>query len=54
MTMFGFLLPTREIVMNQEIPDFSQILDLAEHAEELGFDSVWVGDSVLARPRFEP
>ena len=54
MTAFGVLLPTREIVMNQEIPDFSQILDLAERAEALGFDSVWVGDSVLARPRFEP
>ena len=53
MTAFGFLLPTREIVMNQEVPDFSQILELAEHAEALGFDSVWVGDSVLARPRFE-
>lgn len=53
MTAFGFLLPTREIVMNQEIPDFGQIVDLAERAEALGFDSVWVGDSVLARPRFE-
>jgi probable F420-dependent oxidoreductase len=53
MTAFGFLLPTREIVMNQEVPDFRQILDLAEQAEALGFDSVWVGDSVLARPRFE-
>ena len=53
MTAFGFLLPTREIVMNQEVPNFSQILELAEHAEALGFDSVWVGDSVLARPRFE-
>ena len=53
MTAFGLLLPTREIVMNQEIPDFRQILDLAEHAEASGFDSVWVGDSVLARPRFE-
>jgi alkanesulfonate monooxygenase SsuD/methylene tetrahydromethanopterin reductase-like flavin-dependent oxidoreductase (luciferase family) len=53
MTAFGFLLPTREIVMNQDIPDFRRILDLAEHAEALGFDSVWVGDSVLARPRFE-
>ena len=53
MTSFGFLLPTREIVMTQEVPNFRQILDLAEHAESLGFDSVWVGDSVLARPRFE-
>jgi alkanesulfonate monooxygenase SsuD/methylene tetrahydromethanopterin reductase-like flavin-dependent oxidoreductase (luciferase family) len=53
MTSFGFLLPTREIVMTQEVPNFRQILDLAEHAEALGFDSVWVGDSVLARPRFE-
>ena len=23
-------------------------------AEALGLDSVWVGDSILARPRFEP
>ena len=53
MISFGFLLPTREIVMTQEVPNFRQILDLAEHAETLGFDSVWVGDSVLARPRFE-
>jgi len=52
-TAFGFLLPTREMVMNHEVPNFSQILELAEHAETLGFDSVWVGDSVLARPRFE-
>jgi len=41
------------MVMNHEVPNFSQILELAEHAEALGFDSVWVGDSVLARPRFE-
>ena len=53
MTAFGLLLPTREIVMTQAIPNFAQILDLAEQAEALGFDSVWVGDSVLARPRFE-
>ena len=24
------------------------------HAETLGYDSVWVGDSLLARPRHEP
>jgi probable F420-dependent oxidoreductase len=39
--------------MSQEIPNFLQILDLAEQAEALGFASVWAGDSVLARPRFE-
>lgn len=54
MTAFGLLLPTREAVMSQAAPDFGPILDLAERAEALGFDSVWVGDSVLARPRFEP
>ena len=49
----GLLLPTREVVMAQGAPDLSKILDLAVRAEELGFDSVWVGDSVLARPRLE-
>jgi alkanesulfonate monooxygenase SsuD/methylene tetrahydromethanopterin reductase-like flavin-dependent oxidoreductase (luciferase family) len=29
-------------------------LALAERAEGLGFDSIWVGDSILARPRHEP
>ncbi len=30
------------------------LLDLAARAEALGYDSVWVGDSVLARPRHDP
>lgn len=50
---FGFLLPTREIVMSQQRPDLRPLLTLAERAEALGFDSVWVGDSILARPRLE-
>ena len=50
---FGFLLPTREVVMAQDTPDCRQIIDLAERAEGLGFDSVWAGDSILARPRLE-
>ena len=30
------------------------LLRMAEQIEALGYDSVWVGDSLLARPRFEP
>lgn len=29
------------------------VLDIAAKAEGLGFDSFWVGDSVLAEPRPE-
>jgi alkanesulfonate monooxygenase SsuD/methylene tetrahydromethanopterin reductase-like flavin-dependent oxidoreductase (luciferase family) len=49
----GYLLPTREQVMAGQ-PDAAPLLDLAARAEDLGFDSVWVGDSLLARPRHEP
>src|SRR5947207_14626781 len=49
----GYLLPTREQVM-QGRPEAAPLLALAERAEGLGYDSVWVGDSVLARPRHEP
>ncbi len=46
----GYLLPTREQVM-QGHPEAAPLLDLAARAENLGYDSVWVGDSLLARPR---
>lgn len=49
----GILLPTREAIMSGR-PAAAPLLDLAERAETAGFDSVWVGDSLLARPRFEP
>ena len=52
-TSFGYLLPTREVVMAAGDPDFASMIDLAEMAEGHGFDSVWCGDSVLARPRLE-
>ena len=35
-------------------PEAEPLLCLAERAERLGYDSVWVGDSLLARPRHEP
>ena len=49
----GYLLPTRERIMEGE-PTTGVLLDLAEQAEALGYDSIWVGDSLLARPRHEP
>jgi alkanesulfonate monooxygenase SsuD/methylene tetrahydromethanopterin reductase-like flavin-dependent oxidoreductase (luciferase family) len=49
---FGVLLPTREAVMSQW-RDPVGIYQMAERAEELGFHSVWVGDSLTARPRVE-
>ena len=49
---FGILLPTREAVMSGR-SDPSSLIELAERAEALGFDSVWVGDSLTARPRVD-
>ena len=49
----GVLLPTRERILAGR-PETGPMLSLAERAEGLGFDSVWVGDSLLARPRHEP
>jgi len=51
----GLLLPTREAVMyGDHSGDPRPLVDLAVRAEEMGFDSVWAGDSLLARPRAEP
>ncbi len=49
----GYLLPTREQIM-QGRPEVAPMLALAEQAEALGYDSIWVGDSITARPRHEP
>ena len=49
----GYLLPTREQIM-QGRPEAGSLLALAERAESLGYASVWVGNSLLARPRHEP
>src|SRR6266478_3015018 len=50
---FGVLIPTREVVMSGR-PETGPLLAMAERAEALGFGSVWVGDSLTARPRHEP
>jgi probable F420-dependent oxidoreductase len=50
---FGILLPTREAVMSGRM-ETAPLLTMAERAEAAGFDSVWIGDSLIARPRHEP
>lgn len=50
---FGVLLPTREAIMSGR-PETGSMLAMAERAEATGFDSVWIGDSITARPRHEP
>ena len=49
----GYLLATREQIMAGQ-NETRAMLDLAAHAERQGFDSIWVGDSLTARPRHEP
>jgi len=52
---FGYLVPTRDAVMRAPAgrADIQRMLELAVLSERMGFDSIWVGDSILARPRFE-
>ncbi|SER38817.1 LLM class flavin-dependent oxidoreductase [Natrinema salaciae] len=60
MVSHGFVLPTRGVVLSaddsleQTARVQSEVLGLARRAEALGFDGVWAGDSVLAKPRLEP
>ena len=49
----GLTLPNRGVLLGATTPD--QMLDLAEAADESGlFRSVWVGDSLFSKPRYEP
>lgn len=51
----GILLPTRGLLLSEERPDNAElILSLARTAEDAGVDSLWVGDSLTAKPRLEP
>ena len=51
----GILLPTRGLLLRGEQPhNMDRIIALAEMVEQAGLDSVWVGDSLVAKPRMEP
>ena len=49
----GVLLPTRDAVMSGRF-ETAPLLAMAERADAAGYDSIWVGDSLLARARHEP
>ena len=49
----GYLLPTRERIMVGK-HETGDIIALGDVADQLGIDSVWIGDSLLAKPRHDP
>lgn len=49
----GYLLPTRERIMVGK-HETGDIIALGDLADQLGIDSVWIGDSLLAKPRHDP
>ncbi len=51
----GILLPTRGLLLRGDQPsNIDRIIGLAETVDQSGLDSVWVGDSLVAKPRMEP
>ena len=51
----GVLIPTRGIIMQSaRRPPVDECWTMARHADAAGYDAVWVGDSVVAKPRLEP
>src|SRR6516225_7624493 len=48
---FGLTLPNRGVVIGATT--MAEMLQLAADAESEGWDSVWVGDSIFAKPRLD-
>ncbi len=42
------------MLRGEQPPNMDRIIALAETVEQAGLDSVWVGDSLVAKPRMEP
>ncbi|HEX5528415.1 MAG TPA: LLM class flavin-dependent oxidoreductase [Methylomirabilota bacterium] len=50
----GILIPTRGAVMESaRRPPVEACWAMARHADRAGYDAVWVGDSVVAKPRLD-
>src|SRR6187399_3101034 len=51
----GVLIPTRGVVMESaRRPPVETCWTMARLVDQAGYDAVWVGDSIVAKPRFEP
>src|SRR6187401_2736883 len=51
----GVLVPTRGVVMQSpRRPPVEECWTMARLADQAGYDAVWVGDSIVAKPRLEP
>src|SRR2546422_4290507 len=51
----GILVPTRGVVMQSaRRPPVDECWTMARLADNAGYDAVWVGDSIVAKPRLEP
>jgi alkanesulfonate monooxygenase SsuD/methylene tetrahydromethanopterin reductase-like flavin-dependent oxidoreductase (luciferase family) len=51
----GVLIPTRAAVMQSaRRPPVDECWTMARRADAAGYDAVWVGDSIVAKPRLEP
>jgi alkanesulfonate monooxygenase SsuD/methylene tetrahydromethanopterin reductase-like flavin-dependent oxidoreductase (luciferase family) len=51
----GILIPTRGVVMQSaRRPPVDECWAMARLADQAGYDAVWVGDSIVAKPRLEP
>jgi alkanesulfonate monooxygenase SsuD/methylene tetrahydromethanopterin reductase-like flavin-dependent oxidoreductase (luciferase family) len=51
----GVLVPTRGVVMHSvRRPPVDECWAMARLADRSGYDALWVGDSVVAKPRLEP
>ncbi len=51
-TTFGIVLPTRGVLFSGSDPR-KDVLELSKLTEDYGYDGVWAGDSILAKPRLD-
>ena len=50
----GVLIPTRGVIMESaRRPPLDESWAMARHADQAGYDAVWVGDSIVAKPRLD-